>query len=221
VKLVYPDINSVFQITTDYFHQLVIENPVLFRHFTEDIYEQCQGLDGYAVLSEQSVPVSFSSCTEFISQFVPFEINRKEILTKILSVMETQSADAEFVERSARLLADLERLIQDVSFSLPGNIEGSKISMGSVLKAAGIRICDDYENPLEKILDFMDLSAGYNKKKFFFFVNMRSYFSNDEMEKFTASALHHGHLIFLLDNAAGEKLSLEKRTTIDRDLCEF
>ena len=50
---------------------------------------------------------------------------------------------------------------------------------------------------------------------------MRSYFSDDEMEKFTQTVSLHGFKVLLLENFSSPKLKYTKRFVIDEDLCEF
>ena len=67
----------------------------------------------------------------------------------------------------------------------------------------------------------MELVREFDREKLFFLVNLRSYYSDSEIELFLQSALGHGHRIMLIDSCDHPRLELERRVTIDKDLCEF
>ena len=79
----------------------------------------------------------------------------------------------------------------------------------------------DYDDPLEKILDYMELVREFDREKLFIFVNLRSFFPDDRVALFLESALGHGFQLLLIDGREYDKLELERRVTVDRDLCEF
>lgn len=75
--------------------------------------------------------------------------------------------------------------------------------------------------PLERLIDYMELVREFERDKLFVYVNLRSFFSDEEIERFLRTALDHGYRILLIDAQSHEKLLLENRVTVDNDLCEF
>lgn len=73
----------------------------------------------------------------------------------------------------------------------------------------------------------LDLKMGYmvvrefDRDKLFIFPHLRSYFSDEEMERFLCTVLDHRYRVLLIDSTARKKLQGEWRITIDNDLCEF
>ena len=90
-----------------------------------------------------------------------------------------------------------------------------------MIKSAGIAITDDYGNDLERLLDYMELIRELERDKLFIFVNLRSYYSDDDISAFLDSVLQHAYQVLLMDGVSRKKLQNEQRTTIDMDLCEF
>lgn len=70
-------------------------------------------------------------------------------------------------------------------------------------------------------LTYMELMRANALASVFVFVNLRSLLDDETMEKFTATCCSNEYNIMLIDNREYNKLSLEKRTVIDSDLCEF
>lgn len=108
-----------------------------------------------------------------------------------------------------------------LAFALPGDIVCEKCSVAGILKGIGITLRDDYDDPLERLLDFMELVREFDRDKLFVLAGLRSFFSDAKVELFLDTALAHGYRILLLDSTAREILPHEKRLTIDNDLCEF
>lgn len=98
---------------------------------------------------------------------------------------------------------------------------GYKLSIGGVIKAAGIGIADDYENDLERLLDYMELVRELERDKLFVLVNLRSYYSDADLNTFLDTVLQHAFRVLLIDGASRKLLQNEQRITVDADLCEF
>ena len=221
MKLAYPEIQTVFQFGDGKFPSVVIENPNFFYRFVNDLYCQYNGESGEAVLSENNVPISIFGNLELLTNFFPFEINRKPLLTKISAKLEKSSLSPEFYERSQQLIGNIENFILDLAFQNDLDLEFSKLSVSGILKSAGICLQEDDLTLAEKILTYMELMRANRLASLFVFVNLRSFADAETMEKLTDSCCRHEYNIMLIDNREYERLSLENRTVIDIDLCEF
>lgn len=221
MKLAHPQLDTVFDFSEDYVPALVIENPVFFRTFLRDISDQMQGYSGQAVLSRDDTPISFAKNAELIDAFLNFEIGKKSLITKILTHMETVALDESHYLRTGKLLEEVEQYVQDLTFDLPCAVICSKMGISGVFRSAGIEIADDYTNDLERILDYMELTRELERDKLFVFVNLRSFYSDEDLAAFCASVLRHEFSVLLVDSAARGSVSGERRVTVDIDLCEF
>lgn len=67
----------------------------------------------------------------------------------------------------------------------------------------------------------MELVREFDRDRLFIMINMRSYFSNEEMERFIESACLHDFKLLLIESASRNILKNTKRYTADEDLCEF
>lgn len=126
-----------------------------------------------------------------------------------------------FQPLQAELLGKLEEFISELCFDLPCDMICSKISIGSILKAIGLEFCDDYENDLERFLDYMEITRELDREKLFLFINLRSYYPDADIQAFIASALGHEYRVLLVGSSARTLLPNENRITVDSDLCEF
>lgn len=219
MKIILPQVDYVFDCGQDKCCSIVLEKQELFYRVLEDLTQQIQGEEGAAVLSEEDKLLSFAKNGEVLSQFVPFDMNKKALLTKITAKLNQLAVTEQFYERTQELLTEWEKYLIELSMELIGNFEFSKISADSMLKAAGLQIDDQYDNLGEELLDYFELVQEYEGRKLFVLVNLRSYMSDDDMEEFMENVLVRGIQLLMLEGAERKVLQSEKRYIVDADLC--
>lgn len=221
MKLSYPELECIFDFSPAILNTLVIENPNFMCKLLTDIKAQIEGFGGAAVLSERNVPIQFSKNAELIDSILGFSINQKSLINKISATLFNLSVNGDFYLRSSAIISDIEKLIDEMSFDFPCSITESKLNFENVIKSAGIEITDDYENGLERFLDYMELVREFDRDKLFIFVNMRSFYSQNYMELFSETVIKKELKVLLVDNFAYQLIKNEKRVVIDNDLCEI
>ena len=219
--LAHPQMDTVLDFDGAYANSLVVENPDFYRQLLFDLYGQLQGDDGKLVLSDKGKTLAIGKWVELVDNCIHFDLNRKSLVTRICAAMERTAVSETFFLKTSELLCTLERYVDELAFELPGDIVCEKCSVSGLLKGIGISLRDNYEDPLERLLDFMELVREFDRDKLFVLVGLRSFFSDGHVEVFLKTVLDHGYRLLLLDSTAREKLSCEKRLTIDIDLCEF
>lgn len=221
MKLAYKDMEHILHLNQGYVNELVIENKKMFFDMVNSMAIQVAGLPGDCVLSVADKPVEFSKYADLTVQFAPFQLNRKSLLTKLYSALEKKALLSEKYVKTGELLRELENYVLRLSEDLPFEINCQKLAIGSVIRALSPEIEENDKSPLEKIFSYMELLRELDRDKLFIMINMRSYFSDDEMECFTESACLHDFKVLLLESHALKKLNHTKRLIIDTDLCEF
>lgn len=221
MKYVHPEIGKVFDTEVNSVNTIVIENQRLFYVLCNDIFIQTQGMDGKSVFSIGDKPVDAAKNVEFLNQFVPFEINRKNLLTKLVAVSEKISVSEDYYEETMSLLANIENYVIKIEEALTGDITCSKLSIGSILKALGMEFNNDYESLGEKVIDYMQLVRAYDREKLFILVNFRDYLDDGEMENFIETVFRHEFHVIMIESKEHRLLEKEHRYLIDQDLCEI
>lgn len=221
MNFAHPQLDNVLTAGDGYISTLVIEHPQFFRELLQDVDEQLCGGKGRSVLSLNSTVLPFARHAEIIDSFLHFQLSRKPLLTKLANRLEALAIDEENYFRTAQLTAELEKYITELSMDLPCSVFCSKMSFSGILRAVGVDIVDDGESDLERLLDYMELTRELERERLFILVNLRSYYSDAEVESFFASVLAHGFLILPIDSVSRTLLKNERRVTVDDDLCEF
>lgn len=221
MKLVYEGVDKVFEFGLGYVNELVVENKKLFFEIVNNMALQSEGLTGNCVLSIKDKPVEFSRYADLSVQFAPFQVNRKNLLTKLYSVIEQNALAGENYLKTGELLSELEKYIFRLSEDFPFEIECQKVAIGPIIRALSPQIEENEKRNIEKIFEYMEFVREIDKDRLFVMVNMRTYFDDDEMQKFIESVCLHDFKVLLLESNAFVKLTHTQRYTIDEDLCEF
>lgn len=152
MTFVYPDINFVFNTEEMGVHTLVIENQCMFRNLITDLYSQSQGNDGRSVVADEYKPLQFEKYCEVLSQFVPFSLNKKSVVTKIGQLLAKRAVDSEYFLKTTELMTEIESLMYELAFDLDADIEFNSINVESLIKSVGVSLKEEYESLAEKLL---------------------------------------------------------------------
>lgn len=223
MKLVHPALEGTITFGEDSIPCIVIENKKRFRSFICDMSAAIEGINTKLVLSQNEKMLDISKNVEIITDFINFDINRKALLNKMIAELEKTAVSPDHYLNTQELLSEIERRIEEWTFSFSCDIVPSKISVSTLLKASGIELRNDYKGDtgeVEKILDYMELVREFDREKLFVTVNMRTFF-DDVIWQFQKTAISHDFKVLMLESQAYPKLDFEKLTTIDVDLCEF
>ena len=221
MKLVYENMEHILRLGDGYVVELIIENKKLFFEMVTNIAEQAGGAHGKFVLSISDKPVELSRYVDVTTQFTPFEVNRKSLLTKLHTALEQEALRAENYMKTSELLSELEAYIHNLAEDFPFEVECKKVAIGPILRAFGPEIDMSSKSPLEKIFNYMELVREFERDKLFVMINMRTFFSDEDMEIFSQTACLHDFKVLLLESTSFSRLKNIKRYTIDEDLCEF
>ncbi len=220
MKLIIPHVDYVFDCgDIQTCCSIIIENQKLFLDTLMDISMQLCGNDGISVLSENDKVILIYKRVELLNQFVSFDMNQKNILNKVTSCMLNLATDATHFMETNQILADWERYLMNLSFSLKGNFEFTKVSTDTLIKAAGLKIEENYDNLGEQLIDYMELVQEYDARKLFIFVNLRSYMNDDDMDIFMQNILERQIEVLFMESSEHAILRHEKRYIVDADMC--
>lgn len=133
--------------------------------------------------------------------------------------MQKLAMDEEHYYQTSELITLLESYLLDLSVELTGNIALLKITWENTIKAVGVEFADNYDSLAEKILDYMELVREYDSERIFIMLNLRSYISDNEMNKFVNDVVVRGYKLLMLENTEYPIIEHEKRYIIDADKC--
>lgn len=221
MKLASTLFNEVLFFEEGFVNSIIIENQKCFYNFLKDIQAQIEGNEGCTVLSKENIPVSFAKNAEVIDSFLSFDLNKKTLVNKIINQLEKNSLESDMFYKGGKLLGEIENYVDDLAAMFPFRLEYEKLNIIFLLKAIGINVADDADSDIERIINYIEIVKELEGDKLFIFVNMRSYFSDEDMIMFCKDAILHKDKILLVEGTDRKRLPTEKRLLIDEDLCEI
>ncbi len=221
MKFVYPAINHVFDTDCDRVLSIVIENQGLLYELLCDVKQQIEGKTGRSVVSIDGAIQPMDKTVELLYDYFPFILNKKSLLNKTATLLEKSILEGEHYQEGLELLSAVESFFLKASFSFSNNINFSKISVSSLIKACGLEFVEDYDSLGEKIIDYFELVSELEGNKLFILYNLRCVMSDSETRAFLHTVLTHGYNVVMLESAIHPLLALEQRFIVDVDLCEI
>lgn len=221
MKLLYSFQCEPIPLHDDRLNTLVIENQRLFRRLVLDILNQQQGGRGEAVLSAENTILDFAKAAEVFLNPILITSNRKSLLTRLIARLEKNAMEPDTLETTQRLLANLESLLETLCEEYPIVFDRGKLTVGNLLKMAGMSIEERADGSADTILGYMDLISELEGEKLFLFVNLRSYLSDEETTAFAHEAALRHHRVLLLESVERSRVPNEERHIVDADLCEI
>lgn len=212
---------TLIEFSPAHIPSLVIEEPAFFRAWMQDLYDQMEGTEGKLVLSENGTEYRIGTWVEMIDNCLHFSLNTRSLIGKITSALEQAAVSEAYFLKTSAVLQQMEQYFSELSFAYDCDIVCRQCTVAGLLKAVGIALREEYDDPLEKLIDYMELIREFDRDKLFVIVHLRSFFGDDHVERFLKTVSSHGYRVLLLDSVCRKKLPLEKRITIDKDLCEF
>lgn len=221
MKIILPEIDHVFEVKEEYVNEIVIENQRLMRTVITDLFDQINGFEGRAVLSDSDKPIRIAKSMEVLDRFVPFSINKKRLINKIASELEKKAVNPELYPDTLEILSRIEKYLLDISQEMIGDLLFDNVNIASLIKASGVSLSEEYDSLGEKIIDYFELVTEYDNSKVFILVNIRSYLDDEEMEAFVDTVCRQGYMVVLIESVEHTVIKGIKRYIIDKDLCEI
>ena len=137
--------------------------------------------------------------------------------------MKKEILSSELLIEGNRIISDLENYVIQIIQCMDWNLSYSeKIDVQSLLKIAEIRFDDVQETLVEKILDYVKVSSELLDIKCFVFVNLLSYLTEYELEKFYEYVYYQKICVLLLESRVPDTVKKFSETVIiDKDSCEI
>lgn len=222
MKIAHPELSSPIKFEESLINMLVIENSAFFYSAVSDIYNQINHTAGKFALSRNNTLLDFSEEAELITQFVPFELNKRSLVTKLYSKIKDISISPEFYIRTAEMSGEICRYFRTLAQELDNDINfDCDVDINGLCKAMSLRFNEDCESLSEKIAEYILNVRQFEKKNLFILVNFRDYVNTLEIEQFYKTMVGHKFNILLIESHEHDILPLEKRIIIDNDMCEI
>lgn len=221
MKLAYSTLQNLIEIKNDVVNSIVVENPEYYYQMVRDLANQIEGKEGGWIVSEKDKPLATSKSVDILFDFTSIDVNKKTLITKVVSELEKTANKEENIDTALQLLADIERFIIQLNGDYDLSINCDKLTIAQLLKSIGISISLDSDDLTEILYSYMQLVRQFIGDKLFVFVNLQSFVSRRHFIEFAQTILGHGYQVLFMENKEYDRLAGENRLIVDKDLCEI
>lgn len=218
MKIIIPMLDTPFVIYDDRINQIVFEGPSDMYSFVFELYQQLNKMDGNIVISEDEKVLDVSKVVDLTTNYFPFDINRKSIITKLQSRLRDIAIKEMYFETN-ELLSSVSGFIATLSDSVDGDIEYDDLDISTLLKVSNIRFCVESESLEEQIIDYCKNVIMILGDRLFVFVSLRNYLSGLAYERFKKMIIDNKIKVLLIESFERTRSDWENTIIIDEDMC--
>lgn len=220
MKLAYADIEPLLNFEENNAIALVLENTGQFRNFVFDLHGQLENKSEKMVLSDKNKTMPWTKNVGAAFSLEDLNINNKKSLAKLYEKLVANATAEDLYPITLQLRQQINNyafeLLQSEQLPLFFNTE---FSLQELLKAIDIKFESDMRDIGSNIANFIDVQREFLNVKLLVLVNLKSYFTTDELEDIYRHAEYRNLHLLLVENHMSEKIKGEKLVLIDKDLC--
>lgn len=208
-------------ITDEYVRVLEIEDRGLFVNTIHSINSLCYNEDSkeYLVLLDDDKEISFSKDVYFVLDILNINFNDRKILNKLYDKIKTSLfSDLEIKSKLEIFFRDIFNFLDLtlVDFPFEFNYEISP-KIEDVFKLYNLKLCNEGQTFMDKILCLIDLISLLDLYKVVIFCNLKSFFTNQQLEEIYKYIIHNKLNVLLIEGFITNKnLQHEKKIRIDK-----
>lgn len=200
---------------------LVVEHPKVFRRMVWELSAQADGEVGDFVLSVDYEPLDCGTHLHVLRDYLALTLDDRKIQNRFQSLLQSLLQE-ELSAEADRLQQEIARFLETVLYQVDYPIS---FSAGEyilpLLKAIKLQAALDSEDPLERVMQYLDVYHGLMKQQCFVLVDAHGYFSEEELAGLFHFAADHKCAVMLLEHHCPHLLKEEDACLLDAQLCEM
>lgn len=218
MNIVIPQANVPFTIYDDKINQIILESPVDLYDLISELSSQLNRNDGNVILTDDNKLLDISKIVDLTTDYFPFEINKKSLITKLYSIMK-ENALTEKTYETNEILSRISKYLVDISNDYEYNIEFEELDVASLFKACNVRFCDDSKSFEEKVINYCKNTISLLGDKVFVFVSLRNYLSDKSFENLKKMIIDNKLKVLFIEAVERPKKGFENTLIVDTDRC--
>lgn len=172
-------------------------------------------------MSENTKEIPFSKHVSFINDYININLNDKKILNKLYNMLKNKTVEEydKFFNISKSITEYIQELIFDEEIRL---VQVGDIDPIDIFKSVSIEVESSNENLIENFLEYITISKKFMETKLFIFINMKEFFSTEEIiQIYNNLLLEKTKFILIQSNFTNSIDCREISYIIDADCCEI
>ncbi|MBO6263326.1 MAG: type II-A CRISPR-associated protein Csn2 [Clostridia bacterium] len=222
IKAIIPHVETDMFLDGDHVQTLIIENAREFYNVVSELSRIFEGEEGNICFFDGEKELSPSNAGEIVLSPINIDFNDKKIVNLLYKYIEKNYFNGEHILTLNEINSTVGKLLQNISIDFPAQLSYNEISLLEILKASGLKFELNYESLIEKIICYLNILIALKNIKFFVFVNIKSYLSDEDILFLSKHCKAEKIGLFLIEGAKTRTLlKNEKAVIITEDLCEI
>lgn len=218
--LSYPALENPLKFNDGIAIMAVVENEIMFSSLISDLCHQIGGDDGPFIFSDNGKDIDLSKYADIVLSPFSVNLNDRSLVSSMQKEMCSIAVDENNNEAIMRMLSNIQGSIDNLRLNADIEVDYDEPSINALLKSVNMRFHES-DDVMERLCDYISISAIYGKKKLMVFVNALTYFNHQQMGMILNHAFNVKMHILLLENHMSYRLADVEIRIIDKDLCEF
>lgn len=198
---------------------LYVEKSEIFSQLIRNLWMQFQGGDGELLFCNEEKAVNIAKEIEFIVNPFALDCNNKKILSKVYKELEgviTEQLFNDIFAVNSQVISMLDKAMIYSQYSYNYNLDPD---IQGLLKLYNIKLNYLNETPEELIVEYIRIMHQVCGIRFFVFLNLKTFFDNQILNKIYEFCEYEEVTVFLLENKYVSALKGEKIWILDKDMC--
>ncbi len=219
MTLSHIDFQTVFDL--DDINVLVVECAKTFTKYCKEISSSIQEEGGNFCLFDRGKSLKMGKYCILVSDVLSLEMESKKITNKLFIDLKNL-VEMEYAVQWYKLKTEIYQFLSNLNSNSLYPLEyDEENDISALLKAFNVRLLEEEDSLLERLVSYVKIGARYLGIKQYFFVNLKCFLSDEDLLLLYKEIMLENVGIFLLENTLREKLEGEKILVIDKDLCEI
>lgn len=220
MRLVFNQCNLEIQIDEGELAGICIENPAMFRSFTENLWNQANGIDGEICLSNGDKSLKLNKDCGIVFNPYSVDVNEKKIISHIYSEIQ-EIVNQDYFDKRNEINSNIVSMLDKIDDRLPYSLGYSlELDVTQLLKMYGVKVEMQDTALIDRVVNYIKLSHQVLGTAVFVFVHFKDYYTAEELSRFIEMVKYEQISVLMVENVVDlEETSGEKWWIVDRDLC--
>lgn len=195
---------------------LVLESSKMYRETVQNLYVSIEEDNEDWIFFEDEKTLKKSAVLDVVNSLFSLDFESRKIQKTVIEDLYKLSMSEDYFVRTQKILSDLEAYYYELEWEMPYNAKVEISDFRSVLKAGITGVVASYEL-MERVHDYIKISARLLNSKVIILVGMQEYFEEKEWRQLEETAIYEG--LYLLDIEKSMSFNCGNKVIIDFDGC--
>lgn len=221
MKLIHYNLENQIDFDINSIWTLVCESPSQFTLLTQDMYNQTRSKQGNWILLNDSKELDIGKYTIYLADYHSISLNDKKAAAILQDNLKKLAYDDNHIVATNEILTSLNKYFVELTQDVDCPTVIRDADTATLFKIVAVAFLEEYDNLFEKLVDYATLLYRLTNIKIMVCINLRSYFTDEQMRKFFDCCKQCDINLLCIENYYKGKIDNEKTLCCDMDLCEF